>query len=307
MSQGAGKETSSLKYDASYFAKQLSLSQVDDLRLIDYSRLLSSNIDTEYATSLVDAIEEELDHSDGIIITHGTDTMEETAFYLELTLQSEKPVLLTGSMNTADQPAYDGISNLRDALKVVKARSSCGKGVLIVFNKDIISAVHGVKCDSERPNAFGNMQTGKMGAINGDRVLYYYEAKGHIKLDNRASGRISIIKVHYDIEEEFVDRAFSLSDIVVFEALGSGRIPPKLIPLIERHSSQGKIVILSSTAASGHLYDEYDFEGSYQFFLKRNVIMSPLNSKKSCILARLCLGNGKRYEEMKNIFESFWD
>ncbi len=111
----------------------------------------------------------------------------------------------------------------------------------------------------------------------------------------------------YDIEEEFVDRAFSLSDIVVFEALGSGRIPPKLIPLIERHSSLGKIVILSSTVASGHLYDEYDFEGSYQFFLKRNVIMSPLNSKKSCILARLCLGNGKRYEEMKDIFESFWD
>lgn len=307
MAQGADKAISSFGHDASYFAEQLSLSERDHLRLIDYSRLPSSNFDSEYASSLAKRVEKELEESDGLIITHGTDTMEETAFYLELTLKSEKPVVLTGSMNTAGQPAYDGISNLRDAMKVVKARSSCGKGVLIVFNRDIISAVHGVKCDSERPGAFGSMQTGKMGAISGDRILYYYEAKGHIKLDNRGSGRVSIIKVHYDLEEEFVDSALSLSDIVVFEALGSGRIPPKVVPIIERHSSKGKIVILTSTVASGHLYDEYDFEGSYHYFLNSSVIMSPLNSKKSCILARLCLGNGMGPEEMKNIFESFWD
>ena len=307
MAKGEGSERSTMKHDASYFAGDLSLTQDDDLRLIDFSRLPSSSIDSEFAASLADTIGNELDHSDGIIITHGTDTMEETAFYLELTLQGEKPVILTGSMNTAGQPAYDGISNLRGALKVVKAASSRGKGVLIVFNGDIISAVHGIKCDSERVNAFGSMQTGKMGAINGDRVLYYYEAKGHVKLENRTSGSVSIIKMHYDIEEGFVDGAFSASDIVVFEALGSGRIPPKLLPLIERHSSLGKIVILSSTASSGHLYDEYDFDGSYQYFLKRRVIMSQLSSKKSCILARLCLGNGKGYEEMKDIFETFFD
>lgn len=307
MEKESARESSSMKHDASYFAEQLPLSEGDDLRLIDYSRLPSSNFDSEYASLLAEQVEKELEKSDGLIITHGTDTMEETAFYLELTFKSEKPVILTGSMNTAGQPAYDGISNLRDALKVVKAGASCGKGVLIVFNRDIISAVHGVKCDSERLSAFGSMQTGKMGAISGDRVLYYYGAKDHIKLENRVSGRVSIIKVHYDIEEDFVDNALSLSDIVVFETLGSGRIPPKVVPVIERHTSQGKIVILSSTAASGHLYDEYDFEGSYRYFLNSSVIMSQLNSKKSCILARLCLGNGKGQEEIKHIFESFWD
>lgn len=298
---------SSIKHDASYFAEQIPLPADDDLKVIDYSGLPSAGFDSSYASRLTDAIEAELVHNDGIIITHGTDTMEETAFYLELTIKSDKPVIFTGAMNTASQAGYDGISNLRDGLKVVKTGASYGKGILIVFNKDIISALHAVKSESERVNAFSSMQTGKMGSVNGDKVFYYYERKNHIKLDNKVRGRVSIIKLHYDIEKEFVEKAFSVSDIIVFECLGSGRIPPKLIPLIEEYSSHEKIVIFSTRACEGHLYDEYNFEGSYQYYLDRNIIMSPLSSIKSSILAKLCLGNNKGYKEIKDIFENFWD
>ena len=307
MAQKDGQNISSLEFDATYFAKQIALSENDQLKIVNFSQLPSSHFDSKYTSKIAIAIARELDQCDGIIITHGTDTMEETAFYLELTIQSNKPIILTGAMNTATQHGYDGISNLSDSVKVVGSKSSLEKGVLIVFNKDILSAVHAVKSESERMNAFSSLQTGKIGSINGDKVFYYYDSKKHIKLDNLVDGKSSIIKVHYDIDKEFVSNAFSLSDIIVFETLGSGRIPPKLIPTIEENASNGKIIIFSTRVNNGHLYDEYNFDGSYQYFLNQNIIMSPLNSVKSSILAMLCLGNGKQFKETKDIFESFWD
>jgi len=306
MVQKADSSVSSFKADASYFAKYLPLAEDDTLELVSFSQLPSASFDSNYAQQLAGFVSTRLEENDGIVITHGTDTMEETAFYLELVLKSFKPIVLTGAMMTANQPGYDGVMNLRDAFKIVQSPASVGKGVLIAFNKDIISALHAVKTESERANAFESSQTGKLGAVNGDRIVYYFELKNHIKLENQIKGKSAIVKLHYDIEPEFVEFAFRQFGIVIIECFGSGRVPPKLFPMIQSYSKK-KITILTTRAFSGHLYDDYDTPGSYNSFINERVIISPLNSPKSSILAKLCLGNNKQYPEMKEIFENFWN
>ncbi|UCF56728.1 MAG: asparaginase [Deltaproteobacteria bacterium] len=304
MAQKEGAQKSSLALDAKDFVNQLLLGAKDEIEIVEFSKLPSSNFDSEYAHGLADLICRTAERSGGIIITHGTDTVEETSFYVEMIYGSPTPVVFTGAMMTATQPGYDGLSNLRDAYRVVTSQSSRGRGALIVFNKDILSAIHASKVESERANAFGSVQTGKIGSINGQRILYYYEPKGHIRLQNNTTGKVSLLKMHYDIETDFVEKAFEITDIIVIECYGSGRIPPKILPIIEHNDD--KIIILTTRVPGGHLYDEYSYDGSFQDLLQRRVIMSPLNSIKSCLLGRLCLGNGKDYEETKRIFEYFW-
>jgi L-asparaginase/Glu-tRNA(Gln) amidotransferase subunit D len=143
-----------------------------------------------------------------------------------------------------------------------------------------------------------------LGSINGENLIYYYDTRKHIKLENKTAGKVALVKIHYDIEPDVVEYCFDKSDIVTIECCGGGRVPPKLLPIIDRNPD--KFIVLTTRVATGHLYDEYSYEGSYQYLRERRVIVSPLNSLKSCLLAKLCLGNGKDYARTKEIFENFF-
>jgi len=303
MAQGRGDKLSSLALDAGDFAGELPPNVVGEVSSIVFSKLPSSNFDSAYARRLAGRIQELVDEVDGIIVTHGTDTMEETAFYVDMVIETNKPIVFTGAMMTATQPGYDGLANLRDAITVARAPETRGQGTLIVFNRDIHSAIHATKIDSERPNAFGSLNTGKLGSVCGERVYCYYRPLKHIKLSNRVSGRVALLKMHYDVDQELVEYAMRKFDVVVIESYGSGRIPPKILSAIDNSNA---IIVITTRVFRGHLYDEYSYEGSYQYFRERRVILSVLSSIKSCLLASLCLGNGKDYEAMKAIMEDFW-
>ena len=304
MGQEPGEARASWRFRAEDFAHLLPLDAGDSLAALDFSRVPSSHFDSTDACRLATRVAEERARHDGVIITHGTDTLEETAFYLDMVLPPEKPVIVTGAMLTASQPGADGLANLGDALLVAKSPASHGKGVLVVFHRDIISAVHAMKQDCERLNAFGSVQTGKIGVVSGSKVFFYFGQRDHVRLENKTSGRAVLVKLHYDIDPEFLQCAFLRADIVVIECLGSGRVQPKLLPVIDRNLN--KVIVLTTRVPHGHLYDDYSYVGSYHDLIERGLIMSPLDSLKSCILAKLCFGNGKSYRETKDIFENFW-
>ena len=304
MGQEAEEARASWRFRAEDFVHLLPLDAGDSLVAVDFSQVPSSHFDSICAGRLATKVAETRARHDAVIITHGTDTLEETIFYLDMVLPPGKPVIVTGAMVTASQPGADGLANLRDAVLVAKSPGTHGKGALVVFNRDIISAVQAMKHDCERLNAFGSVQTGKMGAVNGSKVFYYYGQRDHVRLGNKTSGRAALVKLHYDIEPEFLQGAFRQADIVVIECLGSGRVQPKLLSVIDRNLN--KFIVLSTRVPRGHLYDDYSYVGSFHDLLERGLIVSPLDSLKSCILARLCFGNGKSYRETKEIFESFW-
>jgi L-asparaginase len=304
MGQEAGEARASWKFRAEDFVRLLRLDADDGLVAVEFSQLPSSHFDSTDAGRLATMVTETRAHRDGVIVTHGTDTLEETAFYLDMVLPPGKPVIVTGAMVTASQPGADGLANLRDAVLVAKSPATPGKGVLVVFNRDVIGAVHVMKQDCQRPNAFGSVQTGKMGAVTGSKVFFYCQQRDHVRLENKTSGKAALLKLHYDVEPDFLQCAFRQADIVVIECLGSGRVQPKLLPVIDRNLN--KIIILTTRVPHGHLYDDYSYLGSFHDLVKRGLIVSPLDSVKSCILAKLCFGNGKSYRQTKEVFESFW-
>ena len=110
--------------------------------------------------------------ADGVVITHGTDTQEETAYFLNLTVQSEKPVVLTGAMRPATAISADGSQNLYDAIIVASDTSSKGKGVLLCFNENIYDAKNVVKTSMTNLNAFSSPNTGALGQVYDSKVFY---------------------------------------------------------------------------------------------------------------------------------------
>ena len=110
--------------------------------------------------------------ADGIVITHGTDTQEETAYFLNLTVRSDKPVVLTGAMRPATAISSDGPKNLYDAIVVAVDSSSKGKGVLLCFNENIYDAKNVVKTNTTSVNAFTSPNTGSIGQVYDGKVFY---------------------------------------------------------------------------------------------------------------------------------------
>src|SRR6186713_299115 len=111
--------------------------------------------------------------ADAIVVTHGTDTQEETAYFLDLVIPSNKPVVLTGSMRASTAISADGPKNLYDAITVAINPKSKGKGVLVSFNEGIFDAREVMKLSTTKTNAFGSPNTGPIGQVYDGKVEYY--------------------------------------------------------------------------------------------------------------------------------------
>jgi len=112
----------------------------------------------------------------GAVITSGTDSLEELAYFLHLTVKTNKPVIVVGAMRNAGAPGYEGPANLLDAFRVAAAPESRGKGVLVVLNDEINSAREVTKTDALRLQTFQSRSYGMLGVVDPDRVVYYREA-----------------------------------------------------------------------------------------------------------------------------------
>jgi L-asparaginase len=109
----------------------------------------------------------------GVVITHGTDSMEETAYFLHLTIKDRRPVILTGAMKTFDEASADGPANLINALRVVMDDNAIGQGVMLVMNENILSAYDAWKSDNRRPETFQSSGFGYLGVADPDRIQFY--------------------------------------------------------------------------------------------------------------------------------------
>jgi len=303
MKKAEGEKLSTFAFDSSDFTQTTGMEGIV-LENHSYSQQPSSSFDSSYAAGLTEFIANADSDYDAFVITHGTDTLEETAFYLEMVLSTERPVVLTGAMVTADKPGADGVANVMDAIRVAAAPESRGKGVLVVFARDILWGLYSRKVQTLQVRAFGSDHGGKLGRVEGDRVVYHYDTPPHRKLDNLLGGSVSLVKVYYDIEEAFLRHAYERSEAVVIEGLGSGRIPERLLTALDDFTD--KLTLITTRVQDGGLYDEYSFGGSYQELSSRPVIFSPFDALKTCILARLAHGNGLDREGLNEFLEGFW-
>ncbi|HWA16292.1 MAG TPA: asparaginase [Gemmatimonadales bacterium] len=211
---------------------------------------------------------------DGVVITHGTDTMEETAYLLARTLDPAVPVVLTGAMHTSSDFYWDGPRNLTDAARVAADPGSRGRGAMIVFAGKILAGHQATKVEATALDAFGAPHGFPLGRVDEHGVQWTHdrpELPGRIEPDGLPA-RVALIPMVVGDQGTMLDLARPAHDGVVLEAFGSGNLPPGALPAIRRWLEEKKPVVLASRCARGAVLPVYAFEGGGAGLVREGVI-----------------------------------
>ena len=234
----------------------------------------------------------------GVVITHGTDTLEETSYLLARTVSTPVPIVLTGAMRTSSDPDWDGPRNLRGAIRVAAAPEAPGRGTMVVFAGRILPGRYAVKLDAFAPEAFGAPHAAPLGSVDGQGVRFTGPPPpdSEVLSPSHLTPRVAIIPLILGDDGRLLELARPRFDGVVLEAFGRGNAPPGILPGVRRWLAENKPVVLATRCPFGEVGGEYAFEGGGGQLLSLGVIPA---GPRSASLARmelvLCLAAGMRY------------
>lgn len=241
---------------------------------------------------------------DGIVITHGTDTLEETAFFLDVTTKFDFPIVLTGAMRSSNELGSDGVYNLVEAIRVACEESAREKGVLVVMNDEIHQAYNVTKTSTSNVNTFQSPQYGPIGLITKQKV-HIQQAPIHRQFFDVHSieKRVALLKVYAGMDVDLLDAVHELKyDGLVLEGLGQGNVPPKVVSGIKKLLNANIPVILVSRCFNGIAEGVYGYEGGGKSLEELGVIFANgINGPK----ARLKLLIGLNLENFAD-YQEFW-
>jgi L-asparaginase len=243
----------------------------------------------------------------GVIVTHGTDTLEETAYLLDLTIQTEIPIVVIGSMKNSSEPDWDGPRNLIDAVHICKNKNCRNLGVLVCLNGEINAASEVTKTYTEEIDSFHSLDFGALGFIqNGRVILNRLPRKLETIKTNKIVSNVDMLTVYAGMDEKFFKySADSRTDGIVVEALGVGNVPPEAFKGIKYAVEKGVPVVLVSRCPAGETLDIYSYPGAGKHLHNIGVIFAEyLNGQKARIKLMLSLGITGDHEKLKEIFEN---
>jgi L-asparaginase len=213
----------------------------------------------------------------GIVITHGTDTIEETAYLLDRTLDPRVPVAITGAMSTSDDADWDGPGNLLSAARVAASPDGAGRGVMVAFHGKIFSGRTVTKFHTTDPDAFAAPYTGPIGLIQNHRVVFHNSrsdsaAERRVLSPEGLTARVALIPMVVGDTGEMLDLARARHDGLVVVGFGSGNVPPGAVPAIGRWIDEKKPVVLASRCPTGVVTPLYAFDGGGSRLVAMGVI-----------------------------------
>ncbi|MBR2757055.1 MAG: asparaginase [Exiguobacterium sp.] len=271
-----------------------------------FSNIPSPHMTPEKMLELAQFIQHELtqDTYDGVVITHGTDTLEETAYFLQITLGAPVPIVLTGAMRSSNEVGSDGEFNLITALRVAKSEAARGKGVLVVFNGEIHSAFNVTKTHTSSVDTFKSVHFGNVGMVTKDHVLIYSQpATRQPKMIPSISKRVAVLKVVAGMEPDLLESVITLGyDGLVLEVLGQGNVPPSLLSALEHLVKEIPVVIVSR-CFNGIVQDVYGYDGGGKQLKEMGIIFSNgLNSQKARLRLLVELESGSSQSVLEHSF-----
>ena len=248
------------------------------------------------------------DDIDGIVITHGTDTLEETAYFLNLTVKSSKPVVIVGAMRPATALSADGPLNLFDAILVAANRQSYGKGVLVCFGNMIISAREATKTSTYQTNTFQGRGFGCIGAIVANAVLYYYNTTKKHTLESVFSidgvnelPKVEIVYQYAGSRENMVKTAIELGvDAVVVAGFGGGNFNDDLSGYV-KSLGEKPVIVRSTRVTSGAVVRNGDINDDEH----GTIAADDLSPQKARILVMLALLKTRNTDEIQKYFYEY--
>jgi L-asparaginase len=235
---------------------------------------------------------------DGIVITHGTDTLEDTAYYLDSTLDSRRvPVVVTGSQRVPHALGSDAYTNLRHAIELAAADASRGAGVLVLFNESVFSAAFVRKVSSFQLDGFDAPGLGRLGFIDNGAVTLLQRPQRQARLGHSAPlPRVDIVPAYLGADARFVEAVVNSEPAgLIVDGLGRGHVPPTWMPVLKSARARGVTVLVCSSTLHGATHQSYQFPGSLQDLEDAGAIgVSYLTARKARIRLAILLANGVR-------------
>ncbi|WP_123896073.1 asparaginase [Staphylococcus aureus] len=279
--------------------------QIDELNPFNVP---SPHMTIQHVKQLKDIILEAVTNKyyDGFIITHGTDTLEETAFLLDLILGIEQPVVITGAMRSSNEIGSDGLYNYISAIRVASDEKARHKGVMVVFNDEIHTARNVTKTHTSNTNTFQSPNHGPLGVLTKDRVQFHHMPYRQQALENvNDKLNVPLVKAYMGMPGDiFSFYSREGIDGMVIEALGQGNIPPSALEGIQQLVSLNIPIVLVSRSFNGIVSPTYAYDGGgYQLAQQGFIFSNGLNGPKARLKLLVALSNNLDKAEIKSYFE----
>lgn len=277
-----------------------------EVEVIEFSKIGSSQMTPTHWLSLSKKVNEVLKDQGvtGIVITHGTDTMEETAFFLNLTVKSDKPVVMVGSMRSSNEISADGPANLLNAIRVATDKNAIGQGVLVVLNEHIAAARNVFKNHNRNVHTFQSPELGYLGLVDPDKVIFYqkvlqpHTSQTIFDIQELADlPNVELVQDFTGFDPAILDYFFSKKiDGLVVQTFAGGRASAGVRKGLQNAATSGIPVVMASGVPNGRIIGDspYDFPA---------IFSNDFRGNKARILLMLCLAEGMDMKEIKAAFE----
>jgi L-asparaginase len=244
---------------------------------------------------------------EGVVLTTGTDTLEELAMVCALTYGADAPVVITGANRPGSAPGADGPANLLDAITLARAPSATGLGVVVAFGGEVHAATTVRKIDSTGPAAFGSPNAGPIGRIVEGRVWLHATPRRPAPLGVKSlEHRVTTVTAGMGDDGALLRHAADTSDGVVLVALGAGHLPPAVLSELRAAAARVPVLITCRPDRSSMLFSTYGFEGAERDLRASGAICVPFLSLAAARIALLCgLGADLARDRMAEAFALF--
>lgn len=284
------------------------LAKIANITPIQVAKIGSQDMSDEVWLKLADAINTDCDKYDGFVITHGTDTMEETAYFLQLTKKCKKPVVLVGAMLPSTALGADGPRNLYNAVLTAADPKTADEGVVVAMNNIIVGARDVDKTNTWMPDTFKGGNYGKIGYILNNKV--HYEAvqfRAQLPAPFDVSGLKTLPKVGIVYNHAGVEGAQAEALIkagykgIVSAGVGNGNIHKAVWPVLEQATKDGIVVVRSSRVWTGGATKDAEVDDQAQHW----VAACDLNPQKARVLLQLALTKTNDWKKVQEYFDKY--
>jgi L-asparaginase len=249
----------------------------------------------------------ERDGVEGVVITHGTDSLEESAYLLARSSVTEKPIVFTGAMRAASELGWDGPANLIAAVRVAASTEACGQGVLVVMGDRIFAGADVTKSHTHMLDAFESPGLGPLGVIDDGRVVFRREtpATRIVVMAERLAEPVDIVYTWTGADSRLLDASRGDGLGLVVAAMGRGNLTPDMVPGIRRWIDEQKPVVIASRVQRGRVGPTYGYPGGGRRLLEAGAIFAgSRRPQQARVDLMLGLGAGLDLAGLRELFDS---
>lgn len=244
---------------------------------------------------------------DGVVVTHGTDTMEESAYFAARSLASPKPVVFTGAMRTQSDLGWDGPANLFEAVHVAASSASVGQGVMVVLSGQIFTALDVTKSNTQLLDAFESPGLGPIGYLDEGEVIFRRELPPAMPpiMPAAPATPVDVFFAAAGCDSRLLDAVRPESRGAVIAAMGRGNVPPDMVPGIGRYIADEKPVVITSRTGGGRVGHTYAYPGGGRTLEDMGAILAgSRRPQQARIDLMLALGAGASVAQLRDIFSN---